>query len=96
MAEKYKLKLYILGSTPLSNITIENAKKICETELKGKYKLDIIDLKEHMQLAEDEKIFATPTFEKTLPKPLRRIIGDLSNKEKVLLGLNIVKNEEVL
>lgn len=91
MAEKYLLRLYIMGSTPLSLAAIENAKKICEEELKGKYRLEVVDLKKNIQLAEDEKIFATPTLEKKLPVPLRRIIGDLSNKEKVLLGLDIVE-----
>jgi circadian clock protein KaiB len=91
MSEKYLLKLYIMGSTSFSRAAIENAKKICEEELKEKYELKIIDLKDNIQLAEDEKIFATPTLEKRIPHPLRRIIGDLNNKEKVLLGLDIVK-----
>ena len=94
MAEKYLLRLYILGQSPISKKAIENAKMVCEEGLKGQYKLEIIDLKTHMQLAEDEKIFATPTLEKKLPPPLRRIIGDLSSKDKVLLGLDIVKKEE--
>ena len=94
MAEKYLLKLYILGQTPISKMAMENAKNICEEELKGQYKLEVIDLKTHMQLAEDEKIFATPTLEKKLPPPLRRIIGDLSSKDKALLGLDIVKKQE--
>jgi circadian clock protein KaiB len=94
MAQKYLLKLYILGSSPKSKIAVQNAQKICDEELKGKYELKVIDLKEHMQLAEDEKIFATPTLEKKLPAPLKRIIGDLSNKEKVLLGLNIIATRE--
>ena len=94
MTTKYLLKLYILGETPLSQKAVNNAKRICKEELKGKYKLKVIDLKQHMQLAEDEKIFATPTLEKSLPSPLRRMIGDLNNREKVLLGLDIVKEIE--
>jgi len=90
MTKKHILRLYVMGSTPISQTAIENAKKICEEQLKGKYELEIIDLMKKMQLAEDEKIFATPTLEKKLPLPLKRIIGDLSNKEKVLLGLDIV------
>ena len=93
MAKKYLLKLYIMGSTLRSKHAIENARKICEGQLKGKYELEVIDLKKHMQLAEDEKIFATPTLERKLPIPLKRIIGDLSDSEKVLLGLDIVEHE---
>ena len=87
----YVLKLYITGRTTRSEIAIKNMYDICEKELKDHYQLDIIDVLEHPQLAEDEKILATPTLVKTLPAPLRRLIGDLSNVEKVLLGLDIIK-----
>lgn len=84
---KYLLKLYITGQTPRSEAAIANLRKICETELNGVYEMVVIDILERPQLAEDEKILATPTLIKELPPPLRRIIGDLSDTEKVLLGL---------
>lgn len=68
---------------------IANLRRICEQELEGQYDLEIIDVLEHPDLAEDEKILATPTLIKSLPLPLRRVIGDLSNTEKVLLGLEV-------
>lgn len=86
---KFKLRLYITGKTPKSERAIANLKKICESELEGLYELQIIDVLESPQLAEDEKILATPTLIKDLPPPLKRIIGDLSNSEKVLLGLDL-------
>lgn len=86
---KYLLKLYITGQTPRSEAAIANLRKICETELNGAYEMVIIDILERPQLAEDEKILATPTLIKELPPPLRRIIGDLSDTEKVLLGLDL-------
>ena len=86
---KFKLRLYITGTTPRSERAIANLEKLCETDLKGRYDLQIIDVLESPQLAEDEKILATPTLIKDLPPPLRRIIGDLSDSEKVLLGLDL-------
>ena len=87
--DKFKLRLYITGKTPKSERAIANLKEICEKELKGLYVLQIIDVLENPQLAEDDKILATPTLIKDLPPPLKRIIGDLSNSEKVLLGLDL-------
>lgn len=86
---KYLLKLYVTGSSPRTNTAIANLQRICEEELDGRYQLEIIDVLEAPQLAEDEKILATPTLIKQLPPPLRRVIGDLSDKEKVLLGLEV-------
>ena len=86
---KFILKLYITGQTPKSERAIANMRRICEEGLEGQYELIIIDVLERPQLAEDEKILATPTLTKELPLPLRRIIGDLSDTEKVLLGLDI-------
>ena len=86
---KFKLRLYITGTTPRSERAIANLERICETDLKGLYDLRIIDVLENPQLAENEKILATPTLIKDLPPPLKRIIGDLSNSEKVLLGLDL-------
>lgn len=87
--EKFVLKLYITGKTARTETAVNMLKKICEEELQGRYQLNVIDILEYPQLAEDEKILATPTLIKVLPQPLRRIIGDLSNKEKVLLGLDL-------
>ncbi len=87
--QKYLLKLYITGQTPRSQRAIANLRRICEEDLKGEYELVIIDVLERPQLAEDEKILATPTLVKELPVPIRRIIGDLSNTEKVLIGLQL-------
>lgn len=86
---KIGLKLYIIGHTPRSERAIENLRRICEVELAGQYDLAVIDILERPQLAEDEKIMATPTLVRELPKPMRRIIGDLSDVEKVLLGLDL-------
>ncbi len=86
---KYLLKLYITGRTPRSEMAVANLTRICEDQLAGQYEIEIIDILEHPQLAEDEKIIATPTLIKSLPPPIRRIIGDLSNSEKVLLGLDL-------
>jgi circadian clock protein KaiB len=85
----YVLKLYVTGTSPRTSIAIANLRRICDQELHGRYELQIIDVQEHPQLAEDERILATPTLIKQLPPPLRRVIGDLSDKEKVLLGLEL-------
>ena len=87
--DKFLLKLYITGQTPKSERALANMRHICEQELKGQYELVVIDVLERPQLAEDEKILATPTLTKELPPPLSRVIGDLSDTEKVLVGLDI-------
>jgi circadian clock protein KaiB len=92
---KFKLRLYVTGKTPKSERAIANLKEICEKDLRGLYELQIIDVLERPQLAEDEKILATPTLIKDLPPPLKRIIGDLSNSEKVLLGLDLSPYQEL-
>jgi circadian clock protein KaiB len=86
---EYTLKLYLPGQTPRSTRAIENLRQICEQELHGRYRLEVIDVLERPQLAEDEKIMATPLLIKELPLPLRRIIGDLSDSKAVLLGLDL-------
>ncbi len=91
---KYNLKLYITGKTPESEKAIDELKKILEKNLKGKYKLEVIDIEKNPQLAEDEKILATPLVEKKLPPPVKRVIGKLADEEKVLLGLDLVTDEE--
>jgi len=92
----YLLKLYITGHTERSQRAIANLRRICAEELDAAYELMVIDVLEHPQLAEDEKILATPTLVKSLPPPLRRIIGDLSDSEKVILGLDLnVKHKDL-
>jgi circadian clock protein KaiB len=87
----YMLKLYVAGLSPKSSVAIANINKLCEENLQGRYQLDVIDLYQQPQLAEGEQIVAIPTLIKELPRPLRRIIGDLSNTERVLVGLDIRK-----
>lgn len=91
---KYSLTLFITGETPRSRRAIANLKRICEEELKGQYEMVIIDTLERPQMAEEENVLATPMLIKQLPPPLRRIIGDLSDIEKVLLGLDIQVRSE--
>jgi len=86
---RYVLTLYITGKSSKAEQAIANLRRICDEELHGKYELQIIDVLEHPELAEDNKILATPTLIKQLPPPLRRVIGDLSDKHKVLLGLEL-------
>jgi circadian clock protein KaiB len=85
----YLLKLYVTGTSPRAETAIANLRRICEQELRGQYDLQIIDVLENPQVAEDDKILATPTLIKQLPPPLRRVIGDLSDKDKVLFGLEV-------
>jgi len=87
--DKYILRLYITGSTIRSVLAITNLKKICEEYLEGRYELEVIDLYQHPSLAKGEQIIAAPTLIKKLPLPFRRIIGDMSDKDKVLLGLDL-------
>ena len=84
------MRLYVAGKTPKSVTALKNLKKYCETHLQGKYQIEVIDLLEKPQLAEGDQIFAIPTLVRKVPEPIRKIIGDLSNEEKVLVGLNIV------
>ncbi len=86
---KYILTLYVTGTSPRTRVAIDNLNRICAQELDGRYDLEIVDVLENPQRAEDEKILATPTLIKQLPPPLRRVIGDLSDKDKVLLGLEV-------
>lgn len=87
----YLLRLYVCGSTPQSVRAILNIKKICEEHLKGRYNLEVIDLYQKPHLAKGEQIIAAPTLLKKLPLPLHRIIGDMSNTERVLIGLDLRK-----
>jgi circadian clock protein KaiB len=87
--EKYVLRLYVTGMTPKSTRAIENVKKICDGELKGRCDLEVIDIYQRPMLAKGEQIIAVPTLVKKLPLPLRRFIGDLSDAERILLGLDL-------
>ena len=89
----YVLRLYIAGMTPQSVRAIANLKKICEENLQGRYDLEVVDLYQQPQLAKGEQIIAAPTLIKKLPLPLRRIIGDMSKTERVLVGLDLRKKE---
>jgi circadian clock protein KaiB len=86
---RYVLRLYVTGATARSLLAIRNIKEICEEHLKDRYRLEVIDIYKHPALARGDQILAAPTLIRKLPNPLRRLIGDLSNKEKVLLGLEI-------
>jgi circadian clock protein KaiB len=85
----YNLRLYVAGQTPKSLTAIANLKAICEDHLSGRYSIEVIDLTVTPQLAAGDQIVALPTLVRTLPPPLKRVIGDLSNTEKVLVGLDI-------
>ena len=92
--EIWLLRLYVAGQTPKSITAFANLKKICEEYLEGQYQIEIIDLLENPQLAKQDQIVALPTLVRKLPPPLKKIIGDLSNKEKILVGLNIHKVQQ--
>jgi circadian clock protein KaiB len=87
--ETYLLRLYVTGMTPQSVLAIENLKQICEEHLKGRYNLEVVDLYKNPALAAGEQIIAAPTLIKRLPLPLRRVIGDMSNTDRVLVGLDL-------
>ena len=86
---EYELRLYVAGQTPRSVQAFANLKKICEEHLAGRYRIEVIDLLENPQLAKGDQILAIPTLVRTLPSPIRKIIGDLSDKERVLVGLDV-------
>ncbi|TMI69057.1 MAG: circadian clock protein KaiB [Bacteroidetes bacterium] len=85
----WELRLYVAGQTPKSVTALNNLKKYCETHLRGQYTIEVIDLLVQPQLAEGDQILAIPTLVRKVPEPIRKIIGDLSNEEKVLVGLDI-------
>lgn len=89
----YILKLYVAGNTPSSVRALKTLNNILEQEFQGVYALKVIDVLKNPQLAEEDKILATPTLAKILPPPVRRIIGDLSDREKVLIGLDLLYDE---
>src|SRR5579864_7210690 len=85
----WELRLYIAGQTPNSIVAIANLKKICEDQLKGKYRIEVIDLLENPQLAKGDQIVAIPTLVRRLPPPVKKIVGNLSKTERALVGLDI-------
>ncbi len=93
MPHKYILKLYVVGSNPSSELALKNLKELIAQESETVFQLEVIDVLKNPQLAEDDKIMAVPTLIRELPEPLRKIIGDLSDKEKVLLGLNLISQK---
>jgi circadian clock protein KaiB len=89
-AKKWNLRLYVAGQTPKSVTALANLKRICDEHMQGAYSVEVIDLMENPQLARRDQIVAIPTLVRELPSPLKRIIGDLSNTERVLVGLDVV------
>lgn len=85
----YQLRLYVAGQTSRSTMALENLKRICETHLKGQYDIEVVDLLKNPTLARGDQILAIPTLVRKLPEPVRKIIGDLSKEERVLVGLDL-------
>jgi circadian clock protein KaiB len=93
---KWELRLYVAGQTPKSLLALANPKLICESNLAGEYRIEVIDLSKNPQLASGDQILALPTLVRKLPSPVKRIIGDLSNTERVLVGLDLIpKSKDV-
>lgn len=90
--EQWTLRLYVAGQSPKSAAAFDNLKRICEERLRGRYRIEVIDLLKNPRLAKDDQILAIPTVVRRLPLPVRRIIGDLSNTERVLVGLDLRQN----
>ena len=88
----YHLRLYVAGQSPKSVRAVENLRRVCEEYLPGRYTIELVDLLENPQLARGDEIIAVPTLVRKLPEPIRRIIGDLSDTEKVLIGLQLKKD----
>ena len=91
--ETFVLRLYVAGQTSKSMLAFSNLKKICEEHLAGQYKIEVVDLLENPKLARGDQIFAIPTLVRKLPEPVRKIIGDLSNTERVLIGLDLLPRD---
>jgi circadian clock protein KaiB len=88
---EWKLRLYVAGQTPKSLTAFANLRRICEEHLAGRYQIEVIDLMRHPELAQTDQIIALPTLVRKLPEPIKRIVGDLSNSERVVLGMNLEK-----
>jgi circadian clock protein KaiB len=93
-SEHYTLRLFVTGSTPRSARAIRNIRALCEEHLRGRYDLEVVDIYQHPELAKPEAIVVAPTLIKKLPLPVRRLIGDLSDRERVLAGLDLVLRRE--
>ena len=91
--ERFTLKLYVAGQTPRSAAAVENLSRLCEEHLAGRYELEVIDLLRNPQRARSDQILAIPTLVRNLPTPIARIIGDLSDTDQVLMGLNIQRKQ---
>jgi circadian clock protein KaiB len=89
VGETYQLRLYVAGQTPKSVLALKNLNEICEEHLQGRYEIEVIDLRQDPQLASGDQILAVPTLVRRLPEPIKKIIGDLSNTERVLVGLDL-------
>lgn len=87
--EKIELRLYVAGQTPKSILALKNINRYCKEHFDGQYSIEVVDLLKNPQLAEGDQIFAIPTLVRKFPEPIRKIIGDLSNEERVLVGLNM-------
>ena len=94
-AKRYRLRLFVTGTTPRSARAIQNIRAICEEKLRGRYDLEVIDIYQHPEQAKPDQIVVAPTLLKSLPSPVRRLIGDLSNENRVLAGLDLVAREPV-
>ena len=86
---EWELRLYVAGQTPNSTAAFDNLKRICEAHLKGRYRIEVIDLRKNPRLAKGDQILAVPTLVRMLPTPIKKILGNLSNEERVLVGLDI-------
>jgi len=86
---EWQLRLYVAGGTPRSTTALRNLRRICETHLEGRYSIEVVDLLVNPQLAEGDQILAVPTLVRKLPEPMRKIIGDLSKEDRVLVGLDV-------
>ncbi len=93
--ESWILRLYVAGQTKKSLLALSNLKKICEEHLSGRYTIEVIDLSKNPQLAQGHQIIAVPTLVRELPPPIRKIIGDLSDEDRVLVGLDVKSGEEL-
>jgi circadian clock protein KaiB len=94
--ERWLLRLYVAGHTPKSLVAFANLKRICEEHLAGRYEIEVVDLIANPQLAQNDQVLAVPTLVRKLPPPIRKIIGDLSNTERVLVGLDVVPQKEAV
>jgi circadian clock protein KaiB len=92
-ARQYRLRLFVSGSSPRSTRAIQNIRALCEERLHGRYDLEVIDIYQHPEHARPEQIVVTPTLVRKLPLPLRKIVGDLSDRERVLVGLDIIPDD---